>query len=66
MTEKQEKEYNLLRNFVPIYYYGFDIMVDKELYDNWESINYLNAHHFDDRGLIKKGLAIDATGLNIY
>ena len=66
MTEKQEKEYNLLRNFVPIYYYGFDIMVDKELYDNWESIDYLNAHHFDYRGLIEKGLAIDATNLNIY
>ena len=66
MTEEQKKEYNLLQNFVPIYYYGFDIMVDKELYDNWESIDYLNAHHFDYRGLIEKGLAIDATGLNIY
>ena len=29
-------------------------------------IDWLNAHHFDYRGLIKKGLAIDATGLNIY
>ena len=66
MTEEHEKEYNLLQNFVPIYYYGFDIMVDKELYDNWESIDYLNAHHFDYRGLIEKGLAIDATNLNIY
>ena len=66
MTEEQKKEYNLLQNFVPIYYYGFDIMVDKELYDNRESIDYLNAHHFDYRGLIEKGLAIDATGLNIY
>lgn len=66
MTEEQKKEYNLLQNFVPIYYYGFDIMVDKELYDNWESIDYLNAHHFDYRGLIEKGLAIDATELNIY
>ena len=55
MTEEQKKEYNLLRN-----------MVDKELYDNWESIDYLNVHHFDFRGLIEKGLAIDATGLNIY
>ena len=66
MTEEQKKEYNNLQNFVPIYYYGFDIMVDKELYDTWESIDYLNAHHFDYRGLIEKGLAIDATGLNIY
>ena len=55
MTEEQKKEYNLLRN-----------IVDNELYDIWESIDYLNAHHFDYRGLIEKGLAIDATGLNIY
>ena len=27
---------------------------------------YLNSHHFDYRGLIEKGLAIDATDLNIY
>jgi hypothetical protein len=30
------------------------------------SIDWLNAHHFDYRGLIEKGLAIDATNLNIY
>ena len=29
-------------------------------------IDWLNAHYFDYRGLIEKGLAIDATGLNIY
>ena len=29
-------------------------------------IDWLNAHHFDYRGLIGKRLAIDATGLNIY
>lgn len=32
---------------------------------NW-SIDFLNKNHFDYRGLIEKGLAIDATGLNIY
>ena len=31
-----------------------------------EGIDWLNKNHFDDRGLIEKGLAIDATGLNIY
>lgn len=30
------------------------------------TVDWLNAHHFDFRGLIEKGLAIDATGLNIY
>lgn len=29
-------------------------------------IDFYNKHHFDYRGLIEKGLAIDATGLNIY
>ena len=34
--------------------------------DSYIFIDWLNAHHFDYRGLIEKGLAIDATGLNIY
>ena len=28
--------------------------------------DWVNAHHFDFRGLIEKGLAIDATGKKIY
>ena len=32
----------------------------------YNGIDWLNAHLFDYRGLIEKGLAIDATGLNIY
>ena len=55
MTEEQEKKYDFLRDSVPTYYC-----------DNWKSIDYLNAHHFDYRGLIERGLAIDATNLNIY
>jgi hypothetical protein len=41
---------------------------DEELNIN-EIINlldWLNKNHFDYRGLIEKGLAIDATNLNIY
>ena len=30
------------------------------------AVDILNSHHIDYRGLIEKGLAIDATGLNIY
>ena len=67
MTDIQKKEYNILRDDAQTYHYEFgDIIEDTLLYDNWESIDYLNAHHFDYRGLIEKGLAIDATGLNIY
>ena len=32
----------------------------------YNGIDWLNAHHFDYRGLIEKGLAIDCTNLNIY
>jgi hypothetical protein len=39
-------------------YVGLDYMYD--------AIDWLNKNHFDYRGLIPKGLAIDATGLNIY
>lgn len=67
MTEEQKREYNSLRHFVPTYHYEYgDIVEDTELYDSFESIDYLIANHFDYRGLIPMGLAIDATGLNIY
>lgn len=48
-----------------VYYYDM-VGNEDELYPNYDSIDYLNAHHFDYRGLIEKGLAIDATNLNIY
>ena len=32
--------------------------------DAWTEVDWLNANHFDYRGLIEKGLAVDATGLN--
>lgn len=40
---------------------GFDVEEHLEKLMDW-----LNKYHFDWRGLIEKGLAIDATGLNIY
>ena len=67
MTEEQKREYNMLLTDIPTYEYeGGDIVTVFETYDNWMSIDYLNANHFDYRSLIEKGLAIDATGLNIY
>lgn len=36
------------------------------LANDMDAIDWLNAHHFDYRGLIEKGLAIDCTNLNIY
>ena len=56
MTEEQKKEYQYI--------------TERGIYDSSYSISdstaWLNKNHFDYRGLIEKGLAIDATGLNIY
>lgn len=55
MTEEQEEEYNDLNN----YELGCFPSTEKAL-------DYLLKNHFDYRYLIDEGLAIDATGLNIY
>ena len=55
MTDEQEKEYNKLNC------YEFGCFPHTE-----EALDYLIKNHFDYRGLIEKGLAIDATKLNIY
>lgn len=54
MSEEQEKECQQIKHS---YYFDDDSFV---LFD------WYNKNHFDYRGLIPKGLAIDATGLNIY
>ena len=56
MTEEQEEEY---QHITEMWMYDSSYSIS-------DSIDWLNAHHFDYRGLIEKGLAIDATGLNIY
>lgn len=54
MTEKEK-----------LIYEGLMIGTDNISY-MLDVIDWLNTHHFDYRGLIEKGLAIDATNLNIY
>ena len=44
--------------------YGGSQYTDLEIY--LEVINWLLKNHFDFRGLIPKGLAVDCTNLNIY
>ena len=55
MTEEQKEEFDRL--------YTFDALI---IEPQWELIDWLNENHFDYRGLIEKGLAIDATNKNIY
>ena len=52
MTEEQKKEW--------LYTLSSDYNI------TYDTVDWLNKNHFDYRGLIEKGLAIDATGLNIY
>lgn len=48
----------------------YQYITERWMYDSsysiTDSIDWLNKNHFDYRGLIEKGLAINATGLNIY
>ena len=60
MTEEQRKEYNNLQSI------GVDECGDIIYFDTFESVDWCNKNHFDYRGLIPIGAAIDATGLNIY
>ena len=53
MTEEEKEEYLKLGDI----YYGI-------YFDSINSIDWLNAHHFDYRGLIPKGLAIEVTEEN--
>jgi len=52
MTEEERKEYNLTKTLS---------IVD---YPTLKSFDWLNAHHFDYRGLIERGLAIEVTEEN--
>ena len=59
-------------DFTRIYSGKFNLIDDIHLGDSISIddmaflLDYLNKRHFNYRGLIEKGLAIDATGLNIY
>ena len=60
MTEEQRQELESLMEVTTVPAWGEILSPTTEYYD------WLNKNHFDYRGLIKMGIAIDATGLNIY
>lgn len=72
MTEEQKQFFNNLPIGIDKYgdistkddLSGNSLYTDLEIY--LEVIDWLNKNHFDYRGLIEKGFAIDATNLNIY
>lgn len=62
MTEEQKKEFDQL---IELELKAINDEIDPIQATAFE-VNFYNKHHFDWRGLIPMGLAIDATGLNIY
>lgn len=82
MTEEQKKEYYSLASDITIkpgqgsclgikihcIKLGISDNPHEEVwnYIDLDALDWLNKNHFDYRGLIEKGLAIDATNLNIY
>ena len=61
------------------YLFPLSSMTEEQCKEYWElehsgnmehlsvpALDWLNKNHFDYRGLIEKGLAIDATGLDVY
>ena len=75
MTEKQYNslhELGILNNcshsyeYVNPHIHGVSFIFKEFKTYSLELIEWLNKHHFDYHGLIEKGLAIDASGLNIY
>ena len=75
MTEEQKKEISKGYN---LHMHGLCIEITNHSEGYWDDdnscnlqdylwlVDWFNKNHFDYRGLIEKGLAIDATGLNIY
>lgn len=60
MTGVQKKEYNNLCETI------LDDLGYPTSFNTGDSLDWLNKNMFDWRGLIPMGLAIDATGKNIY
>ena len=65
MTEDQIEEFNSYFASVP-YYGGNEHEHVVPYYFVELLIEFFHKNHIDNNGLISKGLAIDATGLNIY
>ena len=71
MTEAQQEEFDrIYADDMQVVSNNLKNRLDGKPYEtnlgHYRHIDWLNANHFDYRGLIEKGLALDATGLNIY
>ena len=60
MTEEEQRTLDSICNGVEM----VSRLSGLKMFD--KAFNWLNKNYFDYRGFIEKGLAVDATGLNIY
>lgn len=58
MTEEEKKEFQAFHCVDGLHPYFYQQMCNLQNLENM--FNWLNAHHFDYRGLIEKGLALEA------
>jgi hypothetical protein len=75
MTDEQRKEFIQCAGYeareeengyhYETYYYDL-VGHENVMFPDCDGFDWLNKNHFDFRGLIEKGLAIDCTNLNIY
>lgn len=65
MTEEQKREYDkIIYHSIELHYREYSDIVEIDLFDDLQDFYCKN--HLDYRGLIEKGLAIDATNLKVY
>ena len=65
MTEEQRREYDkIIYHSIELHYREYSDIVEIDLFDILQDFYCKN--HLDYRGLIEKGLALDATGKGIY
>lgn len=57
MTEEEKKEYNETFDYIVS---ARGVEINHECRPTYETYDWLNAHYFDYRGLIEKGLALEA------
>ena len=71
MTEEQQEEFDrIYADDMQVVANNLKNRLDGKPYEtnlgHYRHIDWLNANHFDYRGLIEKSLALDATNLGIY
>ena len=60
MTEEEKREYYKTKDKIAVQWDDYGAPIGYEYTYTIKTYDWLNAHHFDYRGLIEKGLALEA------